>query len=157
MIVLDTNVLSEVMREGPDPGVVAWLRGQSASEVFTTAITRGEILYGIEILPPGMRRTALQRIADRIFSETFCGRVLGFDEAAALHYAQIGAARKASGRRLQTADAQIAAIVRLHDAILATRNTRDFEGCGIRLVNPWKACALRRNRRSGGVRCGGGP
>ncbi|HEX3662425.1 MAG TPA: type II toxin-antitoxin system VapC family toxin [Acidobacteriaceae bacterium] len=137
MIVVDTNVLSEAMRERPDPAVAAWLQGQTALEAFTTAISKAEILYGIEILPQGRKRAALSRVADLIFFETLAGRVLGFDEAAAPHYAQIAAARKASGRAVKTADAQIAAIVRLHGATLATGNTRDFEGCGIRVVNPW--------------------
>jgi predicted nucleic acid-binding protein len=139
MIVVDTNVLSEAMRERPEPRVIEWLRRQSESESWTTAVTKAEILFGIAITPAGRRRTALETAADRILNSTFAGRVLAFEDEAARHYAQIAATRRAHGRPIKPLDAQIAAVSRLYGATLATRNIRDFEDCGIRLVNPWEA------------------
>jgi predicted nucleic acid-binding protein len=138
MIVLDTNVLSEAMRERPEPRVIEWLQRQSESEALTTAVTKAEILYGIATAPAGRKRTTLQAAADRVLNRTFAGRILAFEDKAASHYAQIAAARRARGRPIKPLDAQIAAIARLHNATLATRNTRDFEDCGIRLVDPWE-------------------
>jgi toxin FitB len=139
MIVVDTDVLSEAMRERPDPRVAAWLEQQPEAETFTTAITKAEILYGIEMLDLGNHRAGLARAAELIFSGTFLRRVLAFDNEAAAHYAQISASRKISGRPIKTANAQIAAIARLHGAVLATRDERAFRDCGIRVVNPWGA------------------
>src|ERR1700756_2536969 len=98
MIVLDTNVLSEVLRPEPEPRVLAWLDEQAASAVFTTAVTQGEILYGIRLLADGQRRRKLWDAATAIFDDDFAGRVLSFDSDAAGHYAQIGASRRAAGR-----------------------------------------------------------
>ena len=137
MIVLDTNVLSEVLRPEPAPRVVAWLDEQPANSMFTTAVTQGEILYGIRLLADGQRRRKLWEAAIAIFNEDFAGRVLSFDTDAADHYAQIGAARRAAGRPIAQFDATIAAITRSHAATLATRNAKDFQGCGIDVVNPW--------------------
>jgi toxin FitB len=139
MIIVDTNVLSEAMRERPDPGVTAWLLRQPEDQTFTTAITKAEILYGIETSPQGRKRVALETAADRIFNRTFLSRILAFDDQAASHFARIAAARRAQGREIKTADAQIAAIARLHNATLATRDVGDFEDCGIRVINPWEA------------------
>jgi predicted nucleic acid-binding protein len=139
MIVLDTNVLSEVLRPDPEARVLAWLDDQPANSVFTTAITQGEILYGIRVLPDGQRRRKLWDAAAAIFDEDFAGRVLSFDVDAAGHYADIGAARRTSGRPISQFDATIAAITRSHGATLATRNMKDFEGCGVEVLNPWKA------------------
>jgi predicted nucleic acid-binding protein len=137
MIVLDTNVVSELLRPEPDDRVLTWLEPQSANSVFTTAITQGEILYGIRLLADGKRRRNLWGAASAIFDEDFAGRVLGFDSEAAGHYAEIAATRRASGRPISQFDATIAAITRSHGAVLATRNEKDFEGCGIEVVNPW--------------------
>jgi toxin FitB len=137
MIVLDTNVVSEVLRPAPEPRVLAWLEEQPASSVFTTAITQGEILYGIRLLPEGQRRRKLWDAAVAIFGDDFAGRVLSFDSEAAEAYAEIGASRRAAGRPISQFDATIAAITRSHGATLATRNAKDFEGCGIDVVNPW--------------------
>jgi predicted nucleic acid-binding protein len=137
MIVLDTNVLSEVLRPAPEPRVLAWLDEQPANSVFTTAITQGEILYGIRLLADGQRRRRLWDAANAIFDDDFAGRVLGFDSDAAGHYAQIGASRRAAGRPISQFDATIAAIARSHGATLATRNTKDFDGCSVEVVNPW--------------------
>lgn len=137
MIVLDTNVLSEVLRPEPEPRVLAWLDQQPANSVFTTAITQGEILYGIRLLADGQRRRKLWDTAAAIFDDDLDGRVLSFDSDAAGHYAQIAASRRATGRPISQFDATIAAISRSYGATLATRNTKDFEGCGIDVVNPW--------------------
>jgi len=137
MIVLDTNVLSEVLRPEPAPRVLAWLDEQPANSVFTTAVTQGEILYGIRLLVDGRRRRKLWDAANAIFDDEFAGRVLSFDSEAAGHYADIGASRRAAGRPISQFDATIAAITRSHGATLATRNTKDFEDCGIEVVNPW--------------------
>jgi hypothetical protein len=139
MIIVDTNVLSEAMRQRPEPRVAAWLDQQPEAEMFTTAITKAEILFGIEITPLGKKRTRLMAGAERIFLGTLSGHILAFDDEAASHYAHIAALRRAQGREMQEADAQIAAIARLHKATLATHDVSDFEGCGIRVVNPWEA------------------
>ena len=137
MVVLDTNVLSEVLRPEPTLGVLNWLSRQPANSVFTTAVTKGEILYGVRILTDGQRRRKLWDAASEMFEEDFAGRVLSFDGDAAAYYADIGATRRAAGRPISQFDATIAAITRSHGATLATRNTKDFEGCGIEILNPW--------------------
>ncbi|MBZ5580117.1 MAG: type II toxin-antitoxin system VapC family toxin [Acidobacteriia bacterium] len=137
MIVLDTNVLSEALRPSPSAAVLHWLACQEPSGVFTTAITQAEILYGIEALPPGTRRSRLQAAIEKMFAAQFEGRVLPFDESAARSFARIAAARDAAGRPISQFDAMIAAIARSHRAAVATRNTADFERCGIPIVNPW--------------------
>jgi hypothetical protein len=137
MIVLDTNVLSEVLRPEPEPRVLAWLDEQPANAIFTTAVTQGEILYGIRLLADGLRRRKLWDAASAMFNDDFAGRVLSFDSDAAGHYAQIGASRRAAGRPISQFDATIAAITRSYGATVATRNDKDFELCGIDIVNPW--------------------
>jgi predicted nucleic acid-binding protein len=137
MIVLDTNVLSELLRPEPEPRVMSWLDEQPRASVFTSAVTQGEILYGIRLLPDGQRRRKLWDAAVAIFSEDFSGHVLNFDGDAAGHYAEIGASRRAAGRPICQFDAVIAAITRSRGAALATRNSKDFAECGIQVVNPW--------------------
>jgi len=137
MIVLDTNVLSELMREAPDEGVVAWLDAQPAALVYVTSINQAEILHGIELLPKGKRREAIAAAAHAIFDADFSGRVLGFGSEAAKAYAAIVVARTRRGRPISAFDAQIAAIARTNGAAVATRNVADFDGCGIRLIDPW--------------------
>lgn len=137
MIVLDTNVLSEYMRPRPDERVVAWLETQARSGLFTMAITRGEVLYGVLILAEGGRRTRLQQEVEAIFAVDMAERVLPYDDAAADAHAAIAADRRVQGRPIGQADAMIAGVVRSRGAALATRNGRDFEGCGIELVDPW--------------------
>jgi predicted nucleic acid-binding protein len=105
--------------------------------MFTSAVTQGEILYGIRLLPDGQRRKKLWDAAVAIFTEDFSGRVLSFDEDAAINYAEIAASRRAAGHRISQFDGVIAAITRSRGATLATRNEKDFEGCGIEVVNPW--------------------
>jgi toxin FitB len=137
MIVLDTNVLSELLRPVPDARVTAWLANQPSASVFTTAVTQGEILYGIRLLPEGQRRRKLWAAAVEIFGEDFAGRVLNYDGDAAEAFADISASRRAAGRPISQFDAVIAAVSRSYGANLATRNAKDFEGCGIEVVNPW--------------------
>lgn len=137
MIVLDTNVLAEMLKPTPEAGVVAWMKGQSRASLFTTAITRGEIMRGIRILPEGQRRQALWDAALKIFNDEFVGRVLSYDNDSADLYAEIGATRRAAGRPISQFEAQIAAVTRSRGADLATRNVKDFEDCGIEVINPW--------------------
>ncbi len=137
MIVLDTNVLSELMRKVPEPRVVDWLDARDAHSIAITAITVAEILYGIERLPDGKRKAALADNAASMVDEDFAGRVLPFDPEAAVHYAQHVAAAEKKGKKVHMADAQIAAICIRHQATLATRNVKDFAFPGMALINPW--------------------
>ncbi len=139
MIVLDTNVLSELMRPKPSTRVVAWVASQSSVELVTTSITEAEIFYGIELLTRGKRREALLAAAEAMFAEDLAGRVFGFDSDAARVFSKISAHRRALGRPISHADAQIAAIAQARGAKLATRNVPDFAGCGLDLVDPWNA------------------
>lgn len=143
MIILDTNVLSEMLAPIPSPVVEHWLAAQSPASVFTTTVTKAEILYGIGILPEGKRKQALATAVDAIFSEDFSGRVLAFDEFASDHYARIAAHRRHIGRPISQFDAQIAAIAASRGAELATRNVADFEEAGIKIVNPWIGSPVR--------------
>ena len=138
MIVLDTNVLSEVVRLSPSPNVVSWLAEQAPLSVLTTAITQAEMLYGLGSLPAGKRRSILQAALEQIWGE-FSGRILPFDEDAARAFAKIVAARDALGRPMSQLDGMIAAIARSRGAALATRNVADFQGCGLRIIDPWAA------------------
>lgn len=137
MIILDTNVVSELMRPVASPAIAKTLSKYSAEELHTTSVTLAEILYGIEILPAGRRKRELVAGADRLFAFVFQSRILPFDEDAAERFAQIAASRRKMGRPIAELDAQIAAIAAVHDATVATRNISDFEHCGVRLVNPW--------------------
>ncbi|OEC33626.1 hypothetical protein SAMN05216600_10737 [Pseudomonas cuatrocienegasensis] len=139
MIVLDTNVLSELMRAKPSPDVVAWLDAQPASQVFISAITVAEILYGIARMADGKRKQGLLDLATQMFDEDFAGRILPFDSEAAVHYAGLAAESEAQGRVVDMADAQIAAIAALHGARVATRNVRHFDYLGVPVTNPWEA------------------
>jgi predicted nucleic acid-binding protein len=139
MIVLDTEVLSELMKPAPSPEVVRWVDAQEPRDVAVTAVTMAEILHGVARLPEGKRKAALLELAADLFSEEFAERVLPFDESAATYYADLVVTRERAGRPVSMAGAQIAAICLSHEALLATRNTRDFEGVAIPLVNPWEA------------------
>ena len=138
MIILDTNVVSEMMRAMPQSAVLGWFATQSAEDVHVTAITMAEILSGIDLLATGKRREEIRAGADRTFG-VFAGRILAFDERAAHAFSLISLSRRKQGRPMSEFDAQIAAIARVYGATLATRNITDFEGCGLRLVNPWEA------------------
>jgi predicted nucleic acid-binding protein len=137
MIILDTNVLSEFMRPNPAPGVVAWVAKQPATELFTTSITEAEIFYGIELLTKGKRRDGLLAAAEAMFAEDLAGRIFGFESDAARVFSRIAAHRRALGRPIRHADAQIAAIAQVRGAKLATRNVADFEDCGLDVLDPW--------------------
>jgi predicted nucleic acid-binding protein len=145
MIVLDTNVVSELMKSSPSAAVVEWTSAQAATACYTTSITQAEILHGIWLLPKGKRRAELERVAVAMFAEDFSGRVLAFGSEATTSYAQIASARSRAGRPISQFDAQIAAIALLHRAELATRNIADFSGCGLRLINPWDAGSAARD------------
>jgi predicted nucleic acid-binding protein len=138
MIVLDTNVLSELMRSQPGAAVFAWVAAQPRTGLYTTSVNKAEILYGIAVMPEGRRRSALAAAAEAMFIDDFAGRVLPFDEAAAVHYADIVATRRREGRPIEAFDAEIAATARVAGAELATRDVGDFAGCGLILVNPWE-------------------
>jgi toxin FitB len=138
VIVLDTNVISELTRQAPEPGVISWLDSLPADEVGTTAVTAAELLYGVARMPAGRRKTELAAAVLGLLGDDFRDRVLPFDEHCASRYADIVCGREALGRPIGVADAQIAAICRTAEAALATRNTDDFAGAGIELINPWK-------------------
>ncbi len=137
MIVLDTNVISELMRRAPDPRVMAWLTEQPMAGLFTTTLTQAEIFNGLALLPEGHRRDDLLAAARPMFEIDLAGRVLAFDTDAASAYPEIAAGRKQAGKPISQIDAQIAAIVRSRGARLATRNVSDFAKCGITVVDPW--------------------
>jgi hypothetical protein len=137
MILLDTNVVSELMRSAPAQTVLDWFAVHNAADLFISAVTEAELRTGVAILPEGQRRDRLQSAIDAMIDQDFSGRVLPFDSAAAKAYAEIAALRRAAGRPIAEADCQIAAIARATDAPVATRNVKDFDGCGIQLINPW--------------------
>jgi predicted nucleic acid-binding protein len=137
MIILDTNVIAELMRPKPSARVVVWVAKQRATELFTTSITEAEIFYGIELLAKGKRREGLLAAADAMFTEDLAGRIFGFESETARAFSKIAAHRRALGRPIRHADAQIAAIAQVRGARLATRNVADFEDCGLDVVDPW--------------------
>jgi toxin FitB len=138
VILLDTNVLSELIRREPDEGVKRWLDSLDAAAVATTAITAAELLYGVARLPAGRRKKQLSDAVRDLIEEDFDGRVEPFDATAATHYATLVSDREQAGRTISVADAQIAAICRKLGATLATRNTSDFMDTRIELVDPWR-------------------
>jgi len=136
VIVLDTNVVSELMRPEPAPGVASWVRDRDRRELRTTAITLAEIRYGIARLPDGRRKQVLLAAADEIFS-AFSEQVLAVDTAAAEHCAAIASSRERAGKPIAGFDALIAGVCRSQGAALATRNVSDFDGIGIEVIDPW--------------------
>lgn len=139
MIILDTNVISEMMLPAPAVQVQRWFAANPASFMFTTALSQAEILYGVALLPAGRRRNALHAAAQAMFEEDFAGRILPFDSDAARIYPELAATRRKAGKPISQIDAQIAAIARSRGAAVATRNGDDFTGCGLTLVDPWAA------------------
>ncbi len=137
MFVLDTNVLSVMMRGQLVPEVASWIAAQQEELLYTTAICQAEVLAGIEVLPDGQRRAALEKAARAMFGEDFDGRILTFDSEAAAAYAGIFAVRKRIGRPIAPHDLMIAAIARATGARIVTRDISGFEGCGLTLINPW--------------------
>lgn len=138
MIVLDTNVLSELMRPSPNENVVRWLDNQVSSDVALTSITVAEILYGIERLPEGKRRSSFAEAAADLLENEFAGLILPFCAQSAACYATEAASAEQKGLSVSMADTQIAAICITHNATLATRNIRDFENFPLALINPWQ-------------------
>lgn len=139
MIVLDTNVVSELMKPAPDARVIRRLAAWPIGRVCTTAVTEAEILVGVARLPEGKRKESLRTQADGVFAEDFADRVLSFDSAAARLFAAIVGRRLRAGRPIAQLDAQIAAIALAHDAAVATRNVADFAECGVAVIDPWTA------------------
>jgi predicted nucleic acid-binding protein len=138
VILLDTNVLSELMKPVPEPVVIQWLDAQLDSQVFLPAITKAEIELGIALLPDGKRKDAFARLASNLFDE-FQDRILPFDAGAASYYAKLVATARKAGRAISVEDAQIAAITQANRLTLATRNTRDFDFIpDLLLINPWQ-------------------
>lgn len=137
MIVLDTNVVSELTRPSANPAVLAWVDQHRSDQVYLTAVTTAELRYGVARLPQGRRRAELAQQLQQIIETDFAGRVHPFDDEAARHYAEIVSDREGRGQPISMADGQIAAICRSTGARLATRNTKDFSATGIDAVNPW--------------------
>ncbi len=138
MILLDTVVLLEALRPRPDEAVLNWLKAQRPETMFTTSIAVAEILSGIQALPAGQHRLRLTGFIEKMFAEEFPSRILSFDMEAGRTFSRIVAERESVGRPISQFDAMIAAIARSHRATVATRHAGAFEGCGIRVVNPWK-------------------
>jgi predicted nucleic acid-binding protein len=138
VIILDTNVLSELIRREPDESVTRWLDSLDAAAVGTTAVTAAELLYGVARLPAGRRKEQLSKAIRGLIEEDLDGRVEPFDATAATHYADLVSDRESAGRPISVADAQIAAICRKLQATLATRNMSDFQDTGIELIDPWQ-------------------
>lgn len=134
---LDTNVLSELLRADPSPAVLAWFAAQPPASLYVSAITQAEMMLGARLLPAGKRRGALESALLAMYDEDFARRILPFDTAAVPAYVEIFSARRTLGRPISQFDAQIAATARQAGARLATRNTADFEHCGVALIDPW--------------------
>ena len=139
MIMLDTNVISEPMRNLPDEAVVAWLNGQAATALYTTSINVMELRFGPERLPDGRRKRELWEVLDFTLSRLVGSRVLVFDALGAAEAARITASAERAGAPIGQADAQIAATARIHDFAIATRDTAPFERAGLTVINPWES------------------
>lgn len=135
-MVLDTNVVSELMRTAPEPAVLNWLDAQPSSELWLTAVVAAELMFGVARLPEGARKQQLAHNVAAMLEQDFAGQVLAYDLAAASIYAELVAQRERAGRPIAMADAQIAAICLTHGASLVTRNEKDFEGLGLVVINP---------------------
>ena len=137
MFLLDTNLVSELLRPRPEPSVLAWVAAQPPPWLYLSAVSLAELWQGVEALPEGRRRNQLALALQPLLEEVFAERLLPFDAAAALMLAQLVNERRRAGRPIAWGDAQIAAIAHERGLALVTRNVRDFEGCGLGLVNPW--------------------
>jgi predicted nucleic acid-binding protein len=138
VFILDTNILSAMMRLQLETEVATWIAAQPAELLFTTSLSQAEILAGLAIMPDGRRRRDLEAAVRVMFLEDFDGRVLPFDMKAAAAYADIFASWRRAGRPATTIDLMIASVARSHGASVVTRDTGGFEGCGVALVNPWE-------------------
>ena len=139
MIIVDTNVISEVLRPHPSEQVGAWLDAQRPRDLFVTTISQAEMLLGVQLLPRGRRRDLLETAINAIFDTDFRERVLPFDSRAARAFATIVANRRRLGKPIDNLDAQIAAIARSEGAAIATRDAAGFAGCGVSVIDPWSA------------------
>lgn len=137
MILLDTNVISEIFRPRPDHKVISWIDAQPSSSLYLCTPVLAELRYGIERLPPSGRKQRLQEVIDQIEIDLYRDRILVFDASAAAACGRIAADREQKGEPMQQMDALIAAIATVHGAAIATRNMRDFDGLGIELINPF--------------------
>src|ERR1035438_2996487 len=137
MIVFDTNVISETMRPAPEATVLRWVRSIPHRDIWTCTVVLAELFSGVDLMPAGKRQQLLREKMEQLVPTLFVDQILLFDLPAARAYGPILAARQANGRPIDEIDAQIAAIAKVHGASLATRNIRDFEHCGVRLINPW--------------------
>lgn len=137
MTVLDTCLVSEFVKKIPNPGVLAWLAFQREEELFITSLALGELVKGIERLPTGPKRTALEAWLQKDLGIRFQGRILAFDTAAAHEWGRLCAQLEAQGIRMPAVDSQIAAICLHHRAAIVTRNVNDFIRSGVQVVNPW--------------------
>ncbi|TVR95425.1 MAG: type II toxin-antitoxin system VapC family toxin [Rhodospirillales bacterium] len=138
MILLDTNVVSELMRLQPSQTVLDWFDKQDSASLYFSAVSEAELRAGAAMLPAGKRRDRLTAEIDAMIDEDFSGRVLPFDSIAAKRYGEIAALHRKARRPIMDADCQIAAIARASGAAVATRNVADFHGCGIPVIDPWK-------------------
>jgi len=138
VIIVDTNVVSELTRDRPDGRVISWFDAQPHTTLYLTSITAAELLFGIQGLPDGRRKAVLGSAVGRLLETGFAGRILPFDFAASISYSGLAATRSRMGRPIQIADCMIAAIaLSAGDGVVATRNTTDFERIGLDLINPW--------------------
>ncbi len=137
MKILDTNVISELMRRAPQPAVVEWISDQMASDLYVTTITLAEISYGLAALPKGKRRAALELAFKQLIHAGFEDRVLSFDQRAAFFYGDVMAHRKSKGKPMSALDGEIAAIALSVNATVVTRNVKDFKNCHITTINPF--------------------
>lgn len=140
-LVLDTNVVSELMRPNASPAVSTWVKAHPLTSLWITSITQAELWFGARVLRPGQKRQSLEAMLTLIFDEDFAGRIFHFDSAAASAYADVLSQRRAAGRPMSQFDGQIAAIARVRGAAVVTRNVADFEGCGLVVHNPWLTVA----------------
>lgn len=137
MVILDTNVISELMRAEPDPNVLKWVDAQKTNNLAITAIAIAEIQRGILRLPKGKRQNALNKNFLEFVKDAFVGRVLSFDEKSAYLYGEIASEREKAGFNTDAIDLMIAAIAKNNKASIATRNVKDFKDCGVKIINPW--------------------
>ena len=138
MVILDTNVISELTRAEADPKVLAWVDKFDHEELYTTAVTKAEILFGLASMPAGKRKFELEENYRNLFKMWFVGRILAFDDDCAIHFAWLAASAMKRGRTYSTADLQISAIAILHGLDVATRVTRGFDHEGLTVINPWE-------------------
>jgi toxin FitB len=141
VILLDTNVISEIMRSEGRASGIQWLDSQPSGSVYISTLVLAELRFGLELLEPGRKREVLQKAYERIATDLFADRILTFDRNAAVRFGKLRVARRKSGRPIATMDALIAAVALANAMTLATRNTTDFEGIGLPLVSPFELAA----------------